>query len=96
MPRNGGYTVTCYPSSMLWQYIARLRCEIKVAADRELPLRRQRFGVELVLGSPVTTLVVQPANASTPVGQLKVRFRFPWGPVQGEQPQCVFWMFSSR
>ncbi|XP_037498235.1 protocadherin-like wing polarity protein stan isoform X1 [Rhipicephalus sanguineus] len=56
---------------------------------------RQKFGVELALGSPVTTLVVQPANAGTPVGQIKVRFRFPRIRSRGEHPQCVFWMFSS-
>ncbi|KAM7293930.1 protocadherin-like wing polarity protein stan, partial [Ixodes scapularis] len=54
---------------------------------------RQRFGVELSLGGPVSTLVVQPADASSPVGTLRVRLRFPRD--VGDQPQCVFWMFSS-
>lgn len=55
---------------------------------------RQRFGVELSVGSPVTTVVVQPANSSVPVSRLRVRFRFPRKP-EGQRPQCVFWMFSA-
>ncbi|CAN8002126.1 unnamed protein product, partial [Ixodes hexagonus] len=57
------------------------------------PNVRQRFGVELSLGGPVSTLVVQPAGASGPVGTSRVRLRFPRD--RGDQPQCVFWMFSA-
>ncbi|XP_064483474.1 protocadherin-like wing polarity protein stan [Ornithodoros turicata] len=55
---------------------------------------RKRFGVQLSVASPVTTVVVQPANSRSPVSQLQVRFQFPRKP-EGQQPQCVFWMFSA-